>query len=129
VPGGKDVGDLGGAAGGPLEAQRGRLTEELGMAAHHPGVGADAGSQPVEAAIPVRTQPAVEGVAADRAGTAVRPGVGAGGHLADQETSLGGAEVRADRLGDEPEAPQGDALGVLRGHLIPPRWGFGAQVA
>jgi hypothetical protein len=109
----KDGGDVGRRAGWPFGTQRGRLAQQLGVAAHHPGVRALLGTQPVQAAgLPV-DDPAVQGAAAERAHGAVGGKVGGGGQCADQLATLSRRQVGVGGLGDHSVAEQGDLLGGI----------------
>ena len=89
VAGAQDVGDVGGAAGWALGAQRGRLGQQLGVAAHLADVSPLDRAQPLQAAGLVGGDPAVQRATAIAADAAIGVLVGAGGERAHQPAALG----------------------------------------
>jgi hypothetical protein len=113
MAGAQDVGDMGRRAGRLLGPQRGRLGEQLGVAAHHPGVRPLGRAQPVQAAGLVGGDPAVQRATGERAHRPVGMGVGGGGQRTDDAATLGRPKPGVGGLGDHPVAEQGDLLGGI----------------
>jgi len=125
VAGAQDLGGLRRRAGGPLGPQRGRLGEQLGMAAHRAGISALDRPQALQPTSLVGGDPAVQRSPRERPQAPVGVLVGLADQRADQPATLGRGKPGVGRLGDHPVAEQCDLLSLVA--WAAGGWGHGAS--
>ena len=112
----QDVGDVSSAPSRVLDAQRGRLPEQLGVATDDAGVGARPGLQALQTLRVVGPQPAVHGPPADHPVAAIGVFVNACGDLTHDPATFPRGQARVGSLGDQGVPPDGDRLCWINGH-------------
>src|SRR5437016_9162585 len=103
-------------AGRQLQAQRGRLLQQLGTVTDQPAVRARLGSQRLETAGPPGPHPTVDRVAGIAALAAIRMGMSARRDRPHHNPPLGRTQLRVDRFGDDRPTVQSDRFNQLIVH-------------